>query len=275
MLFPLFWTSVHGIFYHNPCYWPQNIQAGWQSGLRLWFKAPVTSVAWIWVPVLSFSLHSYIKVFFHVFWTPAHDICYIYTCYWQQKIQARWPSSLKCWFKAPVTLGCGLESHSCDFVDIPIQSIVSYILNTCTWYLLPSSMLLITQHTGRMTEWCKVLIKGTRHFAGVGSRPNPVIFMRFLYKVLFPVFWTPSHGIFNHYSWYWPHNMQAGWPIGMRRWFKAPGTSVVWVQGLLLSIFWHSYTKYCFLYFEHLHMVSITIINAIDYFPYRQDGRVV
>ena len=46
----------------------------------------------------------------------------------------------------------GFVSHSCYFVEIPIQSIVSCILNTCTWYLLPSSMPLSTQHTGRMAE---------------------------------------------------------------------------------------------------------------------------
>ncbi len=36
----------------------------------------------------------------------------------------------------------GFESHSCHFVDVPIKSIVSFILNTGTWYLPPSSMLL-------------------------------------------------------------------------------------------------------------------------------------
>ena len=33
--------------------------------------------------------------------------------------------------------------------------------------------------------------------------------------------------------------------------------------------------SYVFLYFEHLHIVSFTIIHAIDQKIYRQDGRVV
>ncbi len=42
-------------------------------------------------------------------------------------------------------------------IDIPIQSIVSSILITGTLYLLPSSTLLTTQHTGRMAEWYEAL----------------------------------------------------------------------------------------------------------------------
>ena len=40
---------------------------------------------------------------------------------------------------------------------------------------------------------------------------------------------------------------------------------------------WNSapYTKYCFLYFQHLQIVSSTIIHAIDLKTYRQFGRVV
>ena len=36
-----------------------------------------------------------------------------------------------------------------------------------------------------------------------------------------------------------------------------------------------SYTKYCFLYFENMQMVSFTIIHAIDHKTYKQDGRLV
>ncbi len=36
-----------------------------------------------------------------------------------------------------------------------------------------------------------------------------------------------------------------------------------------------SHTKYCFPYFEILHMVFSTIIRAVDCKTYRQDGRVV
>ena len=45
---------------------------------------------------------------------------------------------------------------------------------------------------------------------------------------------------------------------------------------VLLQLFcWQFYTKYFFLYFEHLQMVSSTMIHAIDLKTYRQDGRVV
>ena len=36
-----------------------------------------------------------------------------------------------------------------------------------------------------------------------------------------------------------------------------------------------SQKKFYFIYFEHLHIVSSTIIHAIDNKTYRQDGRVV
>ena len=47
----------------------------------------------------------------------------------------------------------GFESQSCHFVEIPIKSIVSCNLYSCRWYLLPSSMLFTTKHTGRMGSW--------------------------------------------------------------------------------------------------------------------------
>ncbi len=49
-------------------------------------------------------------------------------------------------------------------------------------------MLLTTKHTGRMAEWYKKLVYGTRHFDGVGSSPTPVIMVSLLYKVLLSVF---------------------------------------------------------------------------------------
>ena len=70
---------------------------------------------------------------------------------------------------------------------------VSFILNSCTWYLLPSSMLLITQHIARMAKWSKAPVLVTSHFAGVGSSPTPFILLTFLYKVLSPLFETPAH----------------------------------------------------------------------------------
>ncbi len=99
--------------------------------------------------------------------------------------------------------------------------------------------------------------------------------LTFLYKVLFPVLWTPAHGIFYHYPFYWHHNIQAGWPSGMRHWFKASVNLVPWDQDPLLSFMLTSYTKSCFLYFENLQMVSSLIIHAFDCKKYRQDGRVV
>ncbi len=154
VLFPLFWTSAHGIYYHHECYWVHKLQAGWPSGLRRWFMAAFSLMEWVWVPLLSFCLHSYIKVFFHVFWTPAHGIFYHHPCYWPKYIQAGWKSGLMCWFKA--------QFISMELVRVP-----------------------------------------------------------------------------------------------------------------LLSIYLHSYTKYCFVYFEHLHIVTSSIINAIDQTTYRQDVRVV
>ena len=109
----------------------------------------------------------------------------------------------------------------------------------------------------------------------MGSSPTQVIFLTFLYKVLFPIIWTPAHGIFYHHACHRLHNIQAGWPSGLRRWFKALVTRVALVGVPLLSFSWHSYTKSYFLYFEPLHMVSSNIIHAIDLKTYRQDGQVV
>ena len=67
---------------------------------------------------------------------------------------------------------------------------------------------------------------------------------------------------------------QDGWVVwgaGSRE----PVTSMVWIQVSLLSFCWHSNTKYCFLYFEHLQLVSSTLIHAIDNTTYRQNGWVV
>lgn len=52
----------------------------------------------------------------------------------------------------------GLESNSSHFVNIAIQSIVSFILNTCKCYLLPSSMLLTSKHTAGIAEWYETLV---------------------------------------------------------------------------------------------------------------------
>ncbi len=107
-----------------------------------------------------------------------------------------------------------------------------------------------------------------------GSSPTPVILLTFLKKVLFPLFLTPAYCVMYHYPCYWPQKIQARRQCGLRCWFKAPVTSLAWVRVQLLSFWWNSYTKYCFPYFDHLHMVSSTIIDAIDLKTYRQDGRV-
>ncbi len=145
VLFPWYWTSANGISYHHPCYWHQNIQARLPSGMKRWFKAPVTSAEWVWVPLLSFCWHSYTKY------------CPLY-------------------------------------------------LEHMHIYFLPSSPLLT-----------------------------------FLYKVLFPLFWTPAHCIFYDHQCHRPQNIQAGWPSGLRRWYKAPVISVAWVQVPLLLFCLHSY----------------------------------
>ena len=146
------------------------------------------------------------------------------------------------WFKVPVTSWPRFESYSCHFVYITIHSIVFFILDTCTWYVLPSFMLLIIQYTGRIAEWSKVLVSGTSHSGGLGSSPTPLILLTFLYTVLFHVFWTPEYDIFYHHECCWTHNLQAGWRSAMRRWFKAPVTFVVRVQVPVPSFCWHNYT---------------------------------
>ncbi len=78
----------------------------------------------------------------------------------------------------------GFESHSFYFVDLPIQSMVSFILNTSTWYLLPLSMLLITQHIARVAKLSKALALVTSHFGGRDSSPTPVILLTFLFSIV-------------------------------------------------------------------------------------------
>ena len=53
---------------------------------------------------------------------------------------------------------CGFESHSKNIVDIPKESIISFILNTCIWCHLPLSILMTKKHTGKMAEWSMVLV---------------------------------------------------------------------------------------------------------------------
>ncbi len=153
ILFPVFWTPARGIYYHPECYWPHNIEERWPSGLRPLFKAPVTSMALDRVPLLSFCLHSYIKVFF-MYFEHQHMVSSTIIHANDQKPYRQ---------DGRVVQGAGLrhqalwwrwfESHSCYFFDLPIQSLVSFILNVCTWDLLPLSIQLITQHITRVAKW--------------------------------------------------------------------------------------------------------------------------
>ena len=126
-------------------------------GQRCWFKAPFISVALVWVSLLTFCRHCYTKYcIFHI------EHLQIVSSTIMHAID-----HTTCRQVGRVVFGAGLRhqslqwrgfvSHSCYFVEIPIQSIVSCILNTCTWYLLPSSMPFTTQHTGRMAGWSKWL----------------------------------------------------------------------------------------------------------------------
>ena len=137
VLFPLFWKAAHGVIYHYPCYWPQNKQARWPCGQSCWFKAPVTSVALVWVPLLTFSRHCYTKYCIlyieHLQMVSSTIIHAIDHTTYRQDGRVVWGAGLRhqeLWW-------CGFQAYSSQYYDIPIQSIVSFILNTCTWYLLP------------------------------------------------------------------------------------------------------------------------------------------
>ena len=198
----------------KPTYSSLIIKAGWPSGLRRWFTALDTSMALVRVRILSVCWHSYTKYCFpyfkHLHMVSSTIINTIDFKTYRQDGWVEWTAGFRhqsLWWR-------GFESYHCHFVDIPKESIVSFILYTCSWCYLHSSMQLTTKHTGRMAEWYKELVYGIRHFDGVGSSPTP-------------------------------------------------------------DILSHCYTKYCFLYFEHLHMVSPTIIHAIEHRAYRQDGVVL
>ncbi len=186
---------------------------------------------------------------------------------------ARWSKAM---FLGTSHFGC-VGSSQTPFILLKClyKGIVASILNSCTWYFLTLSMPLIIRHTGRMAKWSKVLVFGISHYGCVGSSPTPVILLKFLYKLLLQVFWTPAHVIFEHHPCHWSWNIQAGLPSGLRRWFETPVTSVAWVRVQLLSICWPSNKKYCCLYFEHLLMISSHIIHAIDCTAYRQNDREV
>ncbi len=218
VLFPVFWTPAHGIFYPNPCYGSHIIQAEWLSGLCQRPKASVTSLAGVQDPFLSFMLTSYTKncfLYFQYLHMVSFSIIHaIDLKTYRQDGREDWGAG----FRHQSLQWHGFESYSCHFANIPKESIVSIILNTYTWCHLQFSMLL----TKNIQEGWPIVMKrwfmGNSHFGGVGSIPLPVILLTFLYKVLFPLFLTPTHGIFYYYPCYSPHNIQVGWPSGLRRW---------------------------------------------------------
>ena len=250
-------TIIHA--YDHKTY-RQDGRVVWGDGL--W--APVTSVAWVPFPLLLFcdipiqSIVSFILNTCKLYLLP---LSILLTTKHTGRMVEKYEALV--YGHQPVRWR-GLASNSFRFVDIPIQSVASFILNTCKCYLLPSSMLLTTKHTGRTAELYGVLVLGTSHLGGVGSSPTPIILLTFLKKVMFPLFWTPPHAVIYYYRCYWPQNIQTGWPCGLRFWLKAPVTSVAWVWVPFLIFHQHCYTKYCIIYIEHLEMVPFTIIYAID-----------
>ncbi len=168
----------------------------------------------------------------------------------------------------------GFESHSFHFIDIPRQSIVSLIWKPAQGIVYhPPSHWAPNMQAGwprDMRRW----FMGFSHYDGVGSSPTPVILPTFLYKVFYPLYWLPANAIFYNNPCYWPQIIQARSPCGLRCQFKAQVTSVAWLWVPLLTFCRHLYTKYCFPSFEHLHMVSSTIIDGIDLKTYRHDGWV-
>ena len=144
----------------------------------------------------------------------------------KKSIQARWPRGLRCWFKAPVNLVA--------WVWVQLLSFCRHIYTkNCFLYIEPLQMVsptiihVIDVKTYRRD--CRVVWNaGLRHQALWlrGLSPTPFILLTFLYKVLFPLFWSPAHGIFYHHPGYWPQKIETGWPSGLGRWLKATVTSV-------------------------------------------------
>ena len=154
----LIWTPAHGIFYNQASYWQQNIQAGWPRDMRRWFKAPVSLVTLVRVQLQLFCWHSFTNycflLFEHLHMVSSTIIHAIEHTTNRQNGAVVYVSGLR----HQSFLWRGFESNSCHFDDILTQSIVSFILNTCTWYLLSSSVLLTKQHASRMAEWSKALL---------------------------------------------------------------------------------------------------------------------
>ncbi len=159
VLFPCILNTC--TWYHLPLYMLliKNIQAEWLSGLCCLLKAAVTSVSWVQVQLQLFCWHSYTK-YFLLYFEDLHMVSSTIINAIDHKTcrQNGWVVYVTCLRPQPL-LWRGLESHSCRVDDIPIQNIVSFILNTSTEYLLPSSMLLINNKQAKwlsdLCHWLK------------------------------------------------------------------------------------------------------------------------
>ncbi len=190
------------------------------------------------------------------------------------KLKAGWRSGMRRWFKVPVNLMVWVRVlllplcwHSYTKYCFPYFEHLHMVSLT----IIHSIDLKIYREDDQV-EWGA----GFRHqsFRWCGFESYFCLLLTFLKKVLFPFFGTPAHDVIYHYPCYWPQNIQAWWPCRLRCWFNAPVTSEARVWVPFLSFCRHSYTKYCFLYFKHLHKVSSTIIHAIEHTTNRQNGAV-
>ncbi len=158
-------------------------------------------------PTSIILLTSLYKVLFPLFWTPARGIYYHHPCYWSNIYRQNGWVVYVAGLRHQSRLWLGFKSNSCHFIDIPKESIVSCILNTCTLYHLPLSMLMTTKYTSKTAELSKVLVYGTSHFCGVGWVPLQSFYWHsytkscFLYfGLLHMVFPTIIHAIDQQYT---------------------------------------------------------------------------
>ena len=108
----------------------------WPSGLRRWFKAPVTSVAWVRIPPLSNCIETR----------------------WQQwyiLLIACIDDSVVQWCKATVSI---------------LSVCIEFQKNNSLQF--ESHRLFYYKWDGSMAQWSKALATDTKHLDGVGSNPT-------------------------------------------------------------------------------------------------------
>ena len=130
--------AKHVGIYRRKRFWKhRDSKIAWPSGLRRWFKAPVTSVAWVRIPPLSnlFSLEKEIAKQYEksLFWDPTG------------------------------------KSENPGIRNIPYSK-----NRSCAVFLLQLGIF-YTHFQGSVAEWSKALVLGTSHFGGVGSNPTTII----------------------------------------------------------------------------------------------------